>query len=215
MESYQIPHSGASVFVALFKNVTNAASLKKRLVTASTMAGDEGIAERAAVNFAFIDARLVTSKMMLETAIHQALLAEEQGALKTKYIHSEILWFLNPGNNISEAIRRFGVTESSTDIVVLRVFKDSEPRSIDVRKDMEKVVEGQIAPLEDLPTDWAALKKARPSTLLLLLHKLMSLFQYYKLGSDTALVQADSEEAQRRAVDRIVINTIAIKSVAS
>lgn len=161
------------------------------------MAGDEGIAERAAVNFAFIDARLVTSKMMLETAIHQALLAEEQGALKTKYIHSEILWFLNPGNNISEAIRRFGVTESSTDIVVLRVFKDSEPRSIDVRKDMEKVVEGQIAPLEDLPTDWAALKK------------------YYKLGSDTALVQADSEEAQRRAVDRIVINTIAIKSVAS
>jgi hypothetical protein len=59
MEVYHFPHFGASVHVALFHDVQNAASLRARLVKASTMPGEEGVTERAAVNFAFIDARLV------------------------------------------------------------------------------------------------------------------------------------------------------------
>ncbi|KAG8876856.1 hypothetical protein FRC20_000561, partial [Serendipita sp. 405] len=123
MEVYHIPHFGASVHTALFHNVSNAAALRSRLVTASTMQGEEGVMERGAVNFAFIDARLITSKRVLEIAIQQALLADERGQLRTKYIHSEILWLLNPGNNISEAIRRFGVADASTSLIVVRVFK--------------------------------------------------------------------------------------------
>jgi EKC/KEOPS complex subunit CGI121/TPRKB len=59
MEAYRFPHFDASIYIALFNNVENASSLRTRLVTASTMTGEEGEAERAAVNFAFIDARLV------------------------------------------------------------------------------------------------------------------------------------------------------------
>jgi EKC/KEOPS complex subunit CGI121/TPRKB len=59
MEVYHFPHLGASVHAALFHDVQNAASLRARLVKASTMTGEEGVTERAAVNFAFIDARLV------------------------------------------------------------------------------------------------------------------------------------------------------------
>ena len=42
----------------------------------------------------------MTSLLALETAVHHSLLTEEQGALRTKYIHSEILWTLNPTNNV-------------------------------------------------------------------------------------------------------------------
>lgn len=59
MESVQFPHFPASVHIALFNNVKNATPLKARLVTASTMEGEEGERERAAVNFAFIEGRLV------------------------------------------------------------------------------------------------------------------------------------------------------------
>ncbi|KAG8808728.1 hypothetical protein FRC18_004881 [Serendipita sp. 400] len=100
MEVYHIPHFGASVHTALFHDVSNASALRSRLVAASTMQGEEGVMERGAVNFAFIDARLITSKRVLEIAIQQALLADERGQLRTKYIHSEILWLLNPGNNV-------------------------------------------------------------------------------------------------------------------
>lgn len=62
MESYnytQFPDDASNVHVALFTNVSNAADLRNRLVQASTMQGEDGEAERQAVDFAFIDATLV------------------------------------------------------------------------------------------------------------------------------------------------------------
>ncbi|PVF93536.1 CGI-121-domain-containing protein [Serendipita vermifera] len=196
MEAYQFPHLGTTIYLALFKNVQNAASLKARLVAASTMQGEEGVQERAAVNFAFVDGRLITSRTALETGIHQAVLTARQGALRTKYVHSEILLALNPGNNISEAIRRFGVADSSSSLVVVLVSLDDTPESIDVERSMKSVVQGELSPLDQLPTDWTAIKK------------------YYKLGGDVSLTSAKSEEERRLLIDRAVVNIIAIKPVA-
>jgi EKC/KEOPS complex subunit CGI121/TPRKB len=47
------------VYVGLFKDITNAAELRARIVAAATMDGAAGDAAREEVNFAFIDARLV------------------------------------------------------------------------------------------------------------------------------------------------------------
>lgn len=112
-------HSQA--YIALFRNVLNALEIKNRIIFAATAEGDTGEKEREAVNFAFIDARLVrticphffififalnmirqiTSKLHLETAIYQAILAgESQAGLRTKTVHSEILFYLNPTNNV-------------------------------------------------------------------------------------------------------------------
>lgn len=38
--------------------------------------------------------------MHLQTAIYQSILATTQNALKTKTVHSEILWSLNASNNV-------------------------------------------------------------------------------------------------------------------
>lgn len=62
METFNYPHFAhhlSVVHVALFNNVFNSAELRTRIVQASTLGGDEGGSEREAVNFAFIDARLV------------------------------------------------------------------------------------------------------------------------------------------------------------
>jgi EKC/KEOPS complex subunit CGI121/TPRKB len=59
MESFDYPQFSSTVHVALFKHVTNAAKLKARTLRASTLEGTEGQMEREAVNFAFVDARLV------------------------------------------------------------------------------------------------------------------------------------------------------------
>lgn len=67
METYhypQFPAEFATVNVALLTDVRNAAELKKRLVTASVMPGPEGEAEREAVNFAFVDAKLVSAQTL-------------------------------------------------------------------------------------------------------------------------------------------------------
>ncbi|KAF7365449.1 Glucooligosaccharide oxidase [Mycena venus] len=82
MQSYQLPQFPShfsSVHAALYTDVSDSDLLRKRLITASTAEGSDGERERDAVNFAFIEARLITSVNHLRTAIYQAVLAESQG----------------------------------------------------------------------------------------------------------------------------------------
>ncbi|KAF7297097.1 hypothetical protein MIND_00942600 [Mycena indigotica] len=203
MESYQLLHLPpelSHIHIALYTNVSNSAVLKKRLIAAASAEGEEGERERDAVNFAFIDARLVrqiTSLRLLKTAIYSATLAASQERLLTKTVHSEILWTLNPTNNISEAIRRYGVSETSTSLVLVRVAGPELSRS-ELQLAMGASIEGTVIPLERLGslTDWTAVKK------------------YHKLGNETALRGATGlEEREHIIIDEIVISSAAMKSV--
>ena len=62
METCFYPHfpsEVSTVHLALYCSVSNAAELRKRLVTAATLPGEDGDREREAVNYAFVDAKLV------------------------------------------------------------------------------------------------------------------------------------------------------------
>jgi EKC/KEOPS complex subunit CGI121/TPRKB len=55
----QFPAPSSLVHAALYTQVTNATALRKRIIDASTAQGPQGDQEREAVNFSFINARLV------------------------------------------------------------------------------------------------------------------------------------------------------------
>ena len=55
---FQVDYSYAHI--ALFRNVSNSEGLKNRIISASVTQGELGDREREAVNFTFIDARLVS-----------------------------------------------------------------------------------------------------------------------------------------------------------
>ena len=116
----------------------------------------------------------VTSILHLQTAVYYALLAQGQGNLRTKTIHSEILWALNPSNNvrtpppyksthlsipclqISEAIRRYGISDSTTSLLVVEIgVLPSHHEKI------KTIVNGTVSPFSQLSeiTDWATVKK--------------------------------------------------------
>ena len=62
MDFFHFPHHHSSQSVAhfaLFRDVKNSQALRKRIIAAATIEGAPGDQEREAVNFAFIDARLV------------------------------------------------------------------------------------------------------------------------------------------------------------
>ncbi|KAJ7644349.1 kinase binding protein CGI-121-domain-containing protein [Roridomyces roridus] len=200
MQSYQLPHLPphlSSVHAALFKDVSDAAQLRQRLITASTAEGPDGTRARDALNFAFIEARLITSLQHLRTAIHQAVMADALGSLRTRTVHSEIIWSLNPTNNISEAMRRYGVSDTSTSLVVVRI--DSPELSVtDIERDMDAAVNGTKVPFADLRdiTDWTAVKK------------------YHKLGNEVAIQQTKGDvDRERGVVDEIATSSVAMKMV--
>ncbi len=70
MESFsypQFPRDVSTVYIALFDRVSNAAEIRSRLVKAVSMTGPEGEHEREIMNFAFIDARLVSIILFLHS----------------------------------------------------------------------------------------------------------------------------------------------------
>jgi EKC/KEOPS complex subunit CGI121/TPRKB len=75
-------------------------------------------------------------------------------------LHSEILLTLHTNNIISEAIKKFGISNSTTSLLVVR-FGDGEQD--EVWDTMDGVVEGELVPLSTLDggelVDWKALDK--------------------------------------------------------
>lgn len=64
MGSYALPVPAypaelAEISFALFVNMADAATLRQRLINASTMEGEEGLVERKKVDFAFLDSQMV------------------------------------------------------------------------------------------------------------------------------------------------------------
>ncbi|PPR00482.1 hypothetical protein CVT24_004537 [Panaeolus cyanescens] len=201
METISFPHfsrSHCQAQIALFRNVSNGGALKKRIIAASTMEGDEGEKERASVNYSFVNAKLITSKLHLQTAIYQSILAEEEGSLRTKTVHSEILYNLNPTHNITEAIRRYGVGDDTTDLIVVQINSPDALPAPEVEAKLKELVTGDLAPFSDLAlvTDWSAIKK------------------YHKLNNDPAVKEAfKSTTRERMVVDEIVVSSVAMKTV--
>ena len=108
------------------------------------------------------------------------MLADSQGAIRTKSVHSEVLWALNPTNNVSfhcsayvpkgkhyasqitEALRRYGVSDATTDLIVVRVG-EANLDSAKIQELMEEIVLGKMVPFAELKdiTDWSSIKKVR------------------------------------------------------
>ena len=60
MEVYDYPQFSLRAAVCLYTDVKNGPEIRKKIVKAATFQGEEGDALRDAVNFAFVDARLVS-----------------------------------------------------------------------------------------------------------------------------------------------------------
>jgi len=139
----------------------------------------------------------VTSVLHIQTAITQALLAAAQNNLRTKTVHSEVIWALNPSNNITEALRRYGVSDGSTALFVVRI-DPIQPSQ--VKSKMSAVVDGTQVPLSELAdlTDWVAVKK------------------YNKLNGDLVVKESQNNPThEHRIIDNIVVSLVAMKSVAA
>lgn len=113
---------------------------------------------------------------------------------------------------ISEAFRRYGVSDDTAALLVIRI----DTAIPDIRERMHAVVQGNMVPLSNLSqvTDWARVKKVRPhiSSLNGLPHPLGA--QTHKLNNEIAVREVSGDiEREHAVIDEIVISSVAMKSV--
>ncbi|KAI8622951.1 CGI-121-domain-containing protein [Xylariaceae sp. FL1651] len=113
LETIQLEHVPAShsVHIAVFRGVENSPWLHQQL-----------LARNAEYEYAFIDAGVITSRLQVLSAVFKAITVQVGGTMKTPNIHSEIVYSLSPAKNISEAYRRYGITPTTRDLVIVKVL---------------------------------------------------------------------------------------------
>ena len=80
----------------------------------------------------------------------------------THNLHSELLLTLSPNNNISDSIRRHGISDS-TDVLAVVRLGPARSTEESVWKGMEGLIQGELVSLDQLDSgdhvDWARLDK--------------------------------------------------------
>ncbi|KAJ4859339.1 kinase binding protein [Trichoderma breve] len=195
VETIELEHVPASyrVYLALFRNVKNAAFLHQQL-----------LARNAEFEYAFIDASTIVSRVHLLSAVFKAVNGSVTGALKTPNVHSETVVSLSSSNNIADAYRRFGVSPSTTDLFVVKIVFPTdinpEPASAEaISKHLTDNVEGDAVPATDdtieTITDVRAVRKS------------------YKLNGLAWLDGIKDELVKRKEIERLVLGGMALRGV--
>lgn len=78
------------------------------------------------------------------------------------FVFDSLLFYLQYYWQITEAIRRYGVSDTTTALFVVRV---ASPDITCIEDKMNAVIQGTISPLSALEqlTDWSSVKKVRPN----------------------------------------------------
>lgn len=129
----------------LFKEVKNAAELRQCAVEGK-------------ISAALINPTMLVSPFQVLVAANKAVSLQKNGKMKTRSLFSEIIFNLSPTNNISEAFKRFGISDGDDSVLVVLVHTEDESPLV---SDIRARVNGRQVPAEDVPslTDHTKIKK--------------------------------------------------------
>ncbi|KUJ24562.1 CGI-121-domain-containing protein [Mollisia scopiformis] len=141
LQTVQLEHlpQSHSIHIALYRNLQNAAFLQQQLLEGNTD-----------YEYALIDASVIVSKIHALAAVYRAVNDLLANRLRSRNVHSEIVFSLSPNNNISESFRRFGIQPTTTSLLLIKVSTPtSETSPSDLSSRLSTQIQGDAVPFTD------------------------------------------------------------------
>ncbi|KAF2265506.1 protein CGI121 [Lojkania enalia] len=133
VRTINLPHYTAyPVHICMFKDVKNAAFLRKQLLEANPE-----------FDYAFLDPTMILTPQHILSATLLSLHLHLTSRAKTRTPHSELVFRLHPNNNIGESYRKFGISDDSDRIIAVKLSLTPEITNESVGQHLGSVVEGE------------------------------------------------------------------------
>ncbi|KAG9556535.1 CGI-121-domain-containing protein, partial [Aureobasidium melanogenum] len=187
LETIALPHLPQHhLCVGLFKDVKNAAFLRQQL-----------LAGNADFEYAFLDASVFLA------ASFRGINDFASNRMKSHNVHSEIVFSFSPNNNIAESFRRFGISDTTQNVLAIKVLSP-EMTAESVSQHLLQNIEGEPVDVSDANfaelADQARLRKI------------------YKLNVQTKKGAANgtaSKESEIKELETSILGVMALKETST
>ncbi|OCL13121.1 CGI-121-domain-containing protein [Glonium stellatum] len=195
VQTFHLPHFPAHpTYISLFRDVENVNFLRQQLLEAN-----------AEFEYAFLDATMILSTTHVLAAVFRALNDMLNNRLKSRNVHSEVVFSLSPNNNIAESFRRFGINDTTRTLLAIKISTNLNVTAEGVERHLSSSITGVAIPFtNDALADITDLAKVR---------------RIYKLdtgnansnGSAGKKGKRDKSADERIEIESVVLGIMALK----
>ncbi|KAL9074911.1 MAG: hypothetical protein Q9161_002050 [Pseudevernia consocians] len=127
-----------AVHIALYTDLQNAPFLRDQLLQGNPD-----------FEYALIDASVIVSTTHVLAAVFRAANDYLTGRLKSRNVHSEIVFCLGANNNIAQSLRTFGITPTTTNLLAIKLSTSPDITAATVSEHLATTVKGTAADFSD------------------------------------------------------------------
>lgn len=103
-------------------------------------------------DYGFINASNVVSLEQIRSAYYKVMVDEKNGGMKTRTLHTEMIYNLCPSKNIMDCLNRYGISKDSKTLLVLKIVESEklvDDFVSETLKNLQKIVHGNFVDLSD------------------------------------------------------------------
>lgn len=102
-------------FAVLVNNVENLQTIKENLIKGNTD-----------FDYGFLNTKNIVSLEQIYSAYYKIMLDESNGSLKSRTLHTEIIYALSPFKNIMDCLNKFGISKTADSLLILKIVKEED-----------------------------------------------------------------------------------------